>query len=82
MNCNYSNIFGEVGKGIHSYRIFDIAIFDVILTILVGFLITHYYPQIPFGFSLIVLFLLGIAMHRIFCVNTTLDKFIFLPNKN
>jgi uncharacterized membrane protein YcaP (DUF421 family) len=80
MNCNYYNILGEVGKGVHSYRIFDIAIVDVIFTILAAFLISQYYPKIPFGLSLIVLFLLGIVMHRIFCVKTTLDKLIFSNN--
>jgi len=32
--CPYSKIFGEVGKGLHSYRIFDIAYIDVIVTMI------------------------------------------------
>jgi hypothetical protein len=28
MFCKYKNIFGEEGKGVHSYRIFNIAIVD------------------------------------------------------
>ena len=27
------------------------------------------------------LFLLGIAMHRLFCVRTTVDKMLFIPVK-
>jgi len=34
MLCNYSELFGKVGEGLHSYRIFDIAIIDVIATII------------------------------------------------
>ena len=34
--CKYKNIFGEPNTGIHSVRIFNIAIFDVISTIIVG----------------------------------------------
>jgi len=31
--CEYKNYFGESGKGVHSYRIFNIAIVDVIMTL-------------------------------------------------
>ena len=34
MLCQYKDIFGKVGEGIHSYRFFNIAIADVLLTIL------------------------------------------------
>lgn len=32
--CKYKNILGEPGKGVHSYRIFNIAIVDVLLTLI------------------------------------------------
>ena len=31
--CKYKDLFGKPGEGVHSYRIFNIAIVDVILTI-------------------------------------------------
>jgi hypothetical protein len=31
----------------------------------------------PFAYTLIALFVLGIILHRIFCVRTTIDKFLF-----
>ena len=31
--CKYKDILGKPGQGVHSYRIFNIAIVDVILTI-------------------------------------------------
>ena len=34
MFCNYSEIFGKVGEGLHSYRLFNVAIIDVIFTII------------------------------------------------
>ena len=34
----YKNMFGEPGKGIHKYRLFNIAIIDVIATIILGYL--------------------------------------------
>jgi hypothetical protein len=77
MACQYKNIFGEVGKGIHSYRVFDIAIVDVLLTLLLAYLISIIFPGYSYLLILILLFILGILLHRIFCVRTTVDKMIF-----
>lgn len=77
MLCKYKNIFGEVGQGIHSYRLFDIAIIDFIFTILFGLLVCAFMPELNILYVLIFLFILGIIAHRIFCVKTTLDKLLF-----
>jgi hypothetical protein len=77
MLCPYKNIFGQPGQGVHSYRILDIAIVDVIFTILGAFLISKlFFPQ-NFWIVLSVIFLTGIVFHHLFCVRTTIDKFIF-----
>lgn len=75
--CQYSEIFGKVGEGAHSYRIFNIAIVDVISTIIVAYIIHKIYPKYKFEYILIGLFLVGIIAHRLFCVRTTVDKFLF-----
>jgi len=77
MLCKYKNIFGKVGQGIHSYRIFNIAIVDVLLTLLATFIVHLFLPKYSFFFILFVLFILGIILHRLFCVKTTVDKFLF-----
>ena len=78
MLCKYKDIFGKVGEGLHSYRLFYIAVVDVISTIFVAYLLKIYiFPQRSFLKLTIILFLLGIILHRIFCVKTTLDKMIF-----
>ena len=80
--CKYKNIFGEVNTGIHTVRIFNIAIFDVLGTIIVGILLQFFLLRV-FSFYidltlvLIVLFSLGILLHRLFCVRTTIDKLLF-----
>ena len=81
MACKYSEIFGKTGEGAHSFRILDVAIIDVIFTI-VGAYVIHrlVLPQYPFLFVLIMLFALGIVMHRLFCVRTTVDKLLFRGN--
>lgn len=77
--CKYKNALGEPGKGIHSYKLFGISMADVIMTF-IGAWILSYFLKSSFIKTLIILFLLGIILHRIFCVRTTLDKLLF-PNK-
>ena len=78
MLCNYSELFGKVGEGLHSYRIFDIAIIDVIATIIGAyFLHKKVFKECKYYEVLIGLFLMGIILHRIFCVRTTIDKILF-----
>jgi|TARA_B100000795_G_C22655242_1_gene381891 hypothetical protein len=72
----YSHIFGEEKKGLHRFRIYDIAIIDVILTILAAIIIS-YYTKYKFFIILIILFILGIIMHYLFGVNTTINKKIY-----
>ena len=77
MLCKYKNIFGEPGKSVHSYRLYDIAVVDVLCTVILAFLIKRSLPGKSFICILISLFILGIVMHRMFCVRTTIDKLLF-----
>jgi len=74
--CKYKNILGVPGQGPHSYRIFNIAIVDVVLTIILAYIISYNY-NVSFVKSSITLFILGIVLHRVFCVRTTIDKLLF-----
>jgi len=76
--CKYKNILGEPDKGIHSYRLFGLAIADVTMTIVAAFIISYFFKY-SFLKTSIFLFVLGIFLHRIFCVRTTIDKLLF-PN--
>ncbi len=79
--CKYKDIFGKPGQGVHKYRLFDIAIIDVIFTIAGAYymhkLVKKSYPKIKFYQVLIFLFIFGIIAHRAFCVRTTIDKLLF-----
>lgn len=77
MFCKYKYILGKPKTGAHSIRIFDIAIIDVILTILLAYLVNLFYPIYSFQKILLTLFILGIILHRLFCVRTTIDKLLF-----
>ena len=74
--CKYKNSLGDQGKGIHSYRLFGVAIVDVIMTILGAYLLSYFF-NVSFTYTLIILFGLGIFLHHIFCGRTTVDKILF-----
>ena len=74
--CKYKNALGEPGKGIHAYKLFGISMADVIMTF-IGAWIISYFLKSSFIKTLIILFLLGIILHRLFCVRTTVDKLLF-----
>lgn len=74
--CRYKDIFGRPREGAHAYRIFDIAVVDVAATVVVAFIIARIFG-VAFWKSLVVLFLVGIISHRMFCVRTTVDKWVF-----
>ena len=73
--CQYKNIFGEIGKGIHSYRLFNIAIVDVILTF-IGAIIIAYIFNINVILVFIALMIFSVFIHYLFCVDTTLTKIV------
>jgi len=77
MLCKYKEIFGKPNEGLHSIRIFNLAIVDVLFTILGAYVIHIFIPKYNFWYILLLLFILGIVIHRIFCVRTTIDKLLF-----
>jgi hypothetical protein len=76
--CQYSDLFGKPNTGLHTYRFLNIAIVDVIATFLLGMFIKEYFlKDTSILYINIFLFILGIIIHRIFCVKTTVDKILF-----
>ena len=76
--CLYSEIFGKVGKGLHRFRgPGNIAIIDVIATFILAYVLKLYFVYTNYWIILISCFLMGIFLHRLFCVETTVDKFLF-----
>lgn len=76
--CKYKDILGKPGEGLHSYRILDISIMDVLFTILLAkFIQYNLLESYSIWLILIFCFLVGIIIHRIFCVETTIDRLFF-----
>jgi hypothetical protein len=74
--CKYKDIFGKPREGIHSYRFMDFAIIDIIVTI-IGVYYLSQYTKYNFYKVLLFVFILGIIIHKLFCVNTKLNSLIF-----
>lgn len=83
--CQYKNMFGVPNDGAHSIRIYNVAVIDVVATVIAAYFIHKYinknYVKMHISFiqTLFILFLIGVVLHRIFCVRTTIDKLLF-PN--
>lgn len=75
MFCEYKDIFGKPGEGVHKYRIFGLAAVDLILTIFAAVFLAK---QTGKNFFLIfgVLMFLSVIFHSLFCVDTALMKFV------
>lgn len=78
--CQYKDVLGVPGKGVHSYRIFNIAIVDVLLTFIFAYLFYYcLWDNYDYGYwvYVVLLFVIGIVLHRVFCVKTTIDVMLF-----
>ncbi len=74
--CQYRDLLGKPGQGIHSIQIGGIAVVDVAMTFLLAWLVAWLF-NINFWWTLLGLFLLGIFLHWLFCVPTTVNKLLF-----
>lgn len=79
--CKYKDVLGVPNQGFHSAHLFGFARNDILGTFAIAFIIAiiFYRKSLLQSFIIIsiILFVLGILLHRLFCVNTTLNKMIF-----
>lgn len=73
--CRYKDSLGVPGKGAHTHFL-GVAVVDVTLTVLGAALLARA-TGARFLYVLVALFLLGIVLHRVFCVRTTVDRLLF-----
>ena len=75
--CKYKNALGIPGKGIHRFRICNIAVVDVALTFVLAYIIWVLLEKYNYWTILFFCFVASVILHRMFCVKTTVDKFLF-----
>lgn len=64
----YSNIFGAPGTGIHSIRIFDIAVVDLLLTMILAYFVRL---DDKYIYSLAIWLVIGLVVHKLFDVRNS-----------
>ena len=70
--------FGLPNEGIHSYKIYDIAYLDFIVTMVAAYFMQRLFLRdTSYSSVLLGLFLLGIVVHRVLNVRTGLDNILF-----
>ena len=79
--CKYSNSLGEPGKGAHAARLGGLAIVDILATGGLALLISRYgfgrANLAVFMIVFIILIIVAVAVHELFCVNTRLNAALF-----
>ena len=68
--CKYKDILGKPKTGLHSYRVFNVAIVDVLFTVLLAKFV-HYYILEPILPMIIMIILVGLMklMLIIWCLS-------------
>jgi hypothetical protein len=76
--CKYKNSLGIPGKGFHVHFL-GVAIFDLLGTLLICYGIWRLggWKGEVFWLIFAIVMVITVALHRLFCVNTTLNKAIF-----
>lgn len=73
--CQYKDIFGKPNDGFHQMRIFGFALLDIVGTIIAAGVIS-FFSGFSFLLTLIVLFVLAVLLHWMFCVDTRFMQII------
>ena len=76
MLSKYSDILGKPNEGIHSTRMFGIAINDLVMTMIMSFVIAKILKKKTVH-VFIALMVLAIFVHKIFGVKTALNTKLF-----
>jgi membrane-bound metal-dependent hydrolase YbcI (DUF457 family) len=76
--CKYKDVLGipDSKTGLRKYRIFGIALFDTAVVLVLAVLLAWLF-QLSYAYTIAAIFILGIFVHRLFCVRTAVDKILF-----
>ena len=76
--CQYKELFGKPRQESHTRRIpfVDLALSDTFMTIFGAYIASLVFGK-SFLLSLFIVVIIGIIMHRVFCVRTRVDELLF-----
>lgn len=76
MLCPYRHALGRPREGVHALRVFDVAVVDVVLTLVAAYVLSRVSGWRVLTCA-ILLCVIGIIAHRVFCVDTAVDRILF-----
>ena len=81
--CKYKDVFGKPGEGSHAWRLGGLAGADLLLTAGAALLLSRTaFRSSPMWASFLIVFiiliLLAVGVHRLFCVDTALNRMLGL----
>lgn len=83
MACPYRHIFGKEREGLHAYRVFDVAIVDLALTVSAAIAFGKWMGYGVYSLAMLMCIfgalLMGVIAHRVFCVDTKFGVLLFGP---
>jgi hypothetical protein len=71
--CPYKDLFGKPGTGVHRWRVANIAVVDVLATVILAAVVSSLL-RVSFLWTLVILFIIGELLHYWMCVDTTVIK--------
>ena len=83
--CKYKDIFGAPNTGLHAYRLTlngietnskGLAFVDLLFTLIGAIILSFYFKKIHWFKLFIMLVILGVVLHLLFCVKTPITKLI------
>lgn len=81
MFCKWKDVLGKSGEGFHKDRIEGFALWDTVGTIILAWIISNV-GNYNYFTTLLVLVLLAIFAHWLFCVDTKSNRLLGLSDKN
>lgn len=75
--CKYSNSLGIPNEGIHATRLGGFAMNDIVMTCVLAIVTSSTIHPVRAFKHFVLWMLVAVIMHRMFCVNTALNKLIF-----
>ncbi len=77
--CRYKDLLGAPGQGLHRFQVGGVAVADVAASVVLALLVAW---AVGFGWrsfvvALVAVLAVGVLLHRLFCVRTTVDRWIF-----
>lgn len=77
MLCKFKDILGKPFLGFHKIHFGNVALFDLLLTLGIAIGLSYIPKSPPLTIWLIILFLIAMFLHILFCVNTSVNNWMY-----